>query len=342
MAGMAENSERNRMTRCMTAGGSLLALLLPLAGNAHADDRLRACLEMQDKVPSAQALDCYRRAVQEHLGQTAAEERPPASHRRSLAEEWASSNELLHVYRQNYFLFSHSSKPNDAPTSPNPDNQVPGSYPLDNNEWKFQISIKAHMLGENRHTLWFGYTQLSFWQFFDHAHSQPFRENNFEPELIYAYRPEPAASQDAVQASLLKVGLVHQSNGQVLPRSRAWNRLYVQAGLERELGDDKKLVMLPRLWKRLGGGGSDDDNPDIADYLGHGDLEIRYCDGTSSLSLLARIHSLQVDLSLSLNEMTSLHNTNFHLQYFDGYGESLIDYNQRHRTLGVGFSMPFE
>jgi phospholipase A1 len=337
------------MTR--TTGCALFALPLLLSGIANAtgiDDSLRACLEMQGQAPSAQALECYNRATQEQLNKSGTEQpsAPPAQvHGRSLAEEWAPSDERLHSYKQIYFLFySRSSRPNDTPTSPNPENQVPASYPLDNEEMKFQISVKGRMLGEGRNTLWFGYTQLSFWQFFDKAHSQPFRENNFEPEVIFSHRLEEPAQGSDFSASFVNLGLVHQSNGQVLPRSRAWNRVYLQAGLEYDFGGERKLAMLPRLWKRLGGGGSDDDNPDITDYLGHGDLEIRYRHNDYAvLSALVRRRSLQLDLALSSKLVTPLiHSTNLHLQYFDGYGESLIDYNQRHRTLGVGLSMPFE
>ncbi|GAB5605333.1 phospholipase A [Sideroxyarcus sp. TK5] len=93
-----------------------------------------------------------------------------------------------------------------------------------------------------------------------------------------------------------------------------------------------------------GGGGAEDDNPDIAKYLGHGDLELRYQHNElATLSALLRIRSVQFDLALSSTLVTPLlHNTNLHLQYFDGYGESLIDYNQRHRTVGIGISMPYE
>src|SRR3970040_2081849 len=103
---------------------------------------------------------------------------------------------------QIYLLFySRSSPPKDAPTSPNPDNQVPASYPLDNEEMKFQISVKGRMLGEGRNTLWFGYTQLAFWQFLDKVHSQPFRENNFEPEVILSHRLEDQAQGSDLAAS---------------------------------------------------------------------------------------------------------------------------------------------
>jgi phospholipase A1 len=264
---------------------------------------------------------------------------------RDLAADWIPSDQSLRVYKQIYFLaYSHSSQPNNAPTSPNPQNQVPYSYPLDNKEMKFQISVKGHMMGENRHTLWFGYTQLSFWQIYDTAHSGPFRDTNHEPELIYSFRPENLSLGSGINVSILNAAIVHQSNGQALPRSRSWNRHYVQAGLERDFGDNGKLVLLPRLWKRIGGGTADDDNPDIAHYLGHGDLEARYYYGQGVMSAIVRRHSLQLDFAMPAPLLLGikLHNTNFHLQFFDGYGETLIDYNQRHRTFGLGISLPFE
>ncbi|MDO8925509.1 MAG: phospholipase A [Sideroxyarcus sp.] len=333
--------------RCRHSG-AITALLLTLPLAAHAIDDLRACMELQGKAPSEQVLECYSRAAQRQLDEHDAKSppAPPAkTYTRSLAEQWTPSDERLHGYKQIYYLFySHSSRPNDTPTSPNPNNQVPPSYALDKDEMKFQISVKGHMMGEDRTTLWFGYTQLSFWQFYDWEHSQPFRENNFEPELILSHRPQDWSPAPGWATAFINTGIVHHSNGQVLPRSRGWNRIYMQAGLERDFGDERKLAMLPRLWKRLDGGGTDDDNPDIEHYLGHGDLELRYQhNGKAVLTALLRIRSVQLDLALSSKLLTSmLHSTNLHLQYFNGYGESLIDYNQRHHTLGIGISMPFE
>jgi phospholipase A1 len=114
--------------------------------------------------------------------------------------------------------------------------------------------------------------------------------------------------------------------------------------MERDFGDNGKLALQPRWWKIIGGDAIDDDNPDIAHYLGHGELEARYYYRQSVLSAIARIHSLQLDLALPAPLMLGvlIQNANFHLQFFNGYGETLIDYNQRHRTYGFGISMPFE
>jgi len=337
-----------RMYSSMRCGVFLVPLFLASIANAASDaDKLQTCLDTQGRVSKDQTLDCYNRATQTLLGRDAADK---PSHRiarnRSLAEEWTATDELLRVYKQNYFLFySHSSRPNNTPTSPNPNNQVPASYLLDNKEMKFQISIKGHLLGEKRHSLWFGYTQLSFWQIYDTAHSTPFRESNYEPELIYSYHPEQPLRTPGMNSSLLNVGFVHQSNGQTLPRSRTWNRLYIQVGLERDFGENGRLTLLPRWWKRIGSGTFlEDDNPDITRYLGKSDLEARYYYDQIILCAVIKRHSLQMDLAIPSPKILGiqLQNSNLHLQLFDGYGESLIDYNQRHRTIGLGMSMPFE
>ncbi len=345
MTATLTESAKKHMNNPMRCIVFLLPLFLSCNALAASDtDQLQTCLDMQGKVDSEQTIDCYNRAAQTLLDKTAANDR--ATRNRPLAEEWTASNELIRVYKQNYFLFySHSSQPNNTPTSPNPNNQVPASYSLDNKEMKFQVSIKGHLLGQHRHSLWFGYTQLSFWQIYDTAHSTPFRENNYEPELIYSYHPEHPLRTPGMNSSLLNVGIVHQSNGQALPRSRSWNRIYIQAGLERDFGENGRLTLLPRWWKRLGAGTFlEDDNPDILHYLGRGDLEARYYHEQFILCALIKRHSLQLDFSIPAPKILGmeLQNTDLHLQLFDGYGESLIDYNQRHRTIGVGLSMPFE
>ena len=327
---------------------TLCVLLILICGSANAtgdNDKLKACLDMQGKVPMEKVLECYNQATQEQLANSAANKPFKTARNNELAEEWTPSDGLLRAYKQNYFLvYSHSSQPNNAPSSPNPNNQAPYSYPLDNKEMKFQLSVKGHLLGGDRHTLWFGYTQLSFWQIYDAAHSTPFRESNYEPELIYSFHPEHPIRSPGMNSSLLNVGVVHQSNGQTFPRSRGWNRVYIQVGLERDFGENGKLKLLPRWWKRIGGGTPEDDNPDIVDYLGRGDLEARYYYQEIVMVAIARIRSLQMDLSIPAPKMfgIQIRDSNLHLQYFDGYGESLIDYNQRHRTIGLGISMPFE
>jgi phospholipase A1 len=268
-----------------------------------------------------------------------------------LLSQWDPvENGILSAYRQNYLLpISHSSNMNNAPTSPNPNNQVPYSYPLDNTEAKFQFSFKSRLWRDDNRdwAAWFGYTQLSFWQFWDPSHSRPFRESNYEPELIVSKRFTKDAS--GLAPRLLNVAIDHQSNGQSNPRSRSWNRIYVQAGFENDDFDGGKLIVLPRIWARVfqESDPAQNDNPDITHYLGYGDIQMIYLKGYE-LSAIARMRSLQLDYSYPFDRILNYFSSDwhsdfdFHLQYFTGYGESLIDYNYRQNTWGVGVSLPLK
>jgi phospholipase A1 len=256
-----------------------------------------------------------------------------------LAQDWEPTYDLK-TYQQNYLLlFALSSQPNNLPTSPNPLNQVLVPYSLDNRDIKFQISLKF-ALADNQEfgSLWFAYTQLSLWQFYNKANSQPFRETVYSPELIYSLRP--------FDGSILNFGLIHQSNGESNPRSRSWNRYYVQTGVDIFDSGSDRLLLQARWWQRFMEIPANDDNPDIGDFLGYREVELRYAQqGGWQISTIARSKSVQVDIAAPWTSWLMLddsyeHSVNLHLQYFSGYGESLLDYNQNHVTWGVGLSLP--
>lgn len=86
-----------------------------------------------------------------------------------------------------------------------------------------------------------------------------------------------------------------------------------------------------------------DDNPDIEDYLGSGDIKISYLYGRSQLGLLLR-NNLKlsdnkgaVEFSFSYPFFNSP-NTFWYTKAFTGYGESLIDYNVNVTKVSFGFS----
>ncbi len=257
-----------------------------------------------------------------------------------LAKEWEPTNEFKQ-YKQNYvLLYAHSSLPNDMPTSPNPRNQILVPYALDDKDIKFQISLK-HLLADNQQAgaLWLGYTQLAFWQAYDQSSPRPFREIDYEPEIIYSFRPN--------DLSILNFGAVHQSIGESYPRERSWNRVYVEPGIQFDYGMDQRLIFQIRWWSIIQEP-SLQDNPDISNYLGYRELNLRYVqDGGWKINVLSRIHSTQLDIAAPLAvwflqpaEQASENNVDIHFQYFNGFGESLLDYNQSHVTLGVGLSFP--
>jgi len=272
-----------------------------------------------------------------------AENPPPSNFHLDWLWPAHDDNTGIVAYKQSYLLINQTDIPNQAPTSPNVKNQATPNYPYEQQEAKFQFSLKSqyphyNWMGESN-SVWFGYTQQSHWQVLNGPNSRPFRENNFEPEpLIISHQFERRQDDTGLSPRFLNFGVVHQSNGQSLPFSRSWNRVYLQLGLEKRLGADSNIAVTIRPWVRIQEDSATDDNPDIEDYLGHGDLELLYWNSNVMVTALLRSRSQQFDFSWS-REKKSLH---WHLQLFNGYGESLIDYNQQHSVIGVGISLPYD
>jgi len=238
-------------------------------------------------------------------------------------------------HRLNYLLpVLHTTSANTMPGSPAPGHQLASAVPIDDTEAKFQLSFRVkaweNVFGDNG-DLWLGFTQQSNWQAFNEPISAPFRETNYEPELIFSFRTD--ADILGWKWRLLNLGFVHQSNGRALPLSRSWNRIYAQAGLER-----KNFLVFARAWHRLRESDGEDDNPDIQDYLGSGDLRLVYEDSGHFISALGRYSlpgkrgSLQLEWAFPIAG-----DLKGYLQLTNGYGASLIDYNHSQTTIGVGF-----
>jgi phospholipase A1 len=177
---------------------------------------------------------------------------------------------------------------------------------------------------------------VSHWQVYNAGLSRPFRETNYEPEVFGIWGFDQPLFL-GWRARFLGLGLNHQSNGRAEPLSRSWNRVIAQAGLEQ--GDWSVLV---RPWWRIKER-SDDDNPGIERYIGQGELVITRKAGAHVASLQLR-HSLKggdesrgsVLLDWAFPVSSYLKG---HLQVFSGYGETLIDFNHRQTTVGLGVSL---
>lgn len=201
-------------------------------------------------------------------------------------------------------------------------------------ETKFQISLKKK-LSENLfgldERLYLGYTQTSLWQ--TAADSSPFRETNYEPEIFIDFPFE--SRQSALK--LYRVGIVHQSNGR-LAQSRSWNRLYASS-----IFQYNGVFFQPRIWYRFKEDKKTnptdvhgDDNPDILDYIGYGDITISYPYQKHLFTSIIRKRSVQLDWTFPIFGMKDIYG---YIQIFSGYGESLIDYNEKVNKVGLGFSI---
>jgi Outer membrane phospholipase A len=246
----------------------------------------------------------------------------------------------LRAYKPVYLLpLFWSSQTNDMPSSPNPRNTVAVPAPIDATEAKYQLSLKTkvvqNLFGDNG-DIWLGYTQVSHWQVYNAEISRPFRETNYEPEAMLVFRN--AYRLGGWNGRMAAIGINHQSNGRADPFSRSWNRVIASIGLDRE-----NWAVMVRPWYRIRESATNDDNPDISDYMGRADVLLVHTRGDHEFSLLgrhslragARSHgALQFDWGFPISRRLR-----GHLQVFDGYGESLIDYNHRATYIGLGFSL---
>ena len=211
-------------------------------------------------------------------------------------------------------------------------------------EAKFQLSIKVPLTTGDLLTrgdqLFFGFTLTSWWQLYTESISRPFRETNYQPEIFYI---TPIDWHPFGTNSGIIFGFEHQSNGRSQLISRSWNRAYVNFLFEKN-----NFALSFRPWYRIPEGDKvnsydaiGDDNPDIADYMGHFELGLAY------------EWSNDYEISMKLRENFSQHHGAIEIgftfplwgklrgyaQYFNGYGESLIDYNYKQQRFGIGFAL---
>ena len=216
---------------------------------------------------------------------------------------------------------------------------------------KFQFSFKYAVLNPDAPLVQtfpalagvnIAYTQLSLWD--TSEASAPFFDSNYRPELLWSDEHIPSLSRRGTYGLGLQFGVLHESNGREGLESRSLNVAYVRPIFT--FGDvrDFHVTVAPRFQVYIGGQG---DNEDIEDYRGYGDLRVTagWRQGLA-VSTLARIGddwdrgSVQVDVTYPLNKILG---GNFDLyldvQGFYGYGETLLNYNERDAVLRVGVAV---
>ncbi|AFL69794.1 phospholipase A [Sulfurospirillum barnesii] len=203
-------------------------------------------------------------------------------------------------------------------------------------ESKFQLSFQKDLVDNLfglHESIVLAYTQTSWWQ--TSEDSAPFRETNYQPEL-FVIMPH-FDTESFIKA--YQFGILHESNGKDSEKSRSWNRLYAKGFFQAG-----NLIVSPRIWYRIKEDEHSDDNPNIEDYLGYGDLELIYPWKKHTFKLLLRnnLHfdtenkgAVQLDWTFPLWE----ENLFGYIQLYSGYAESLIDYNKRTERIGIGFAL---
>ncbi len=276
---------------------------------------------------------CLQQRVLEPLNQhaTIAELRAQCESEFSSIDESGNQTPLrfFRPYKDNYLVFGRMEMDNNSKP-----------FSGETLDTKFELGL-TFSLFEGRRDFQFlaplhvGYSQKSWWNIAED--SAPFSEHNYNPEIYWLFN-QPDRPLLGKFPFVDVVGFEHQSNGQAGIFSRSWDRSYVQ----------KEFYLLPQLsiglkvWNILR---KDLTNDDIRDYLGNGMLSIMFQpnDRTNLRWRLMRGSKVET-WSYVFDIYYRRPNVNgaFFVQYQDGYGEAMISYNQKSKSLRAGFYFPLD
>lgn len=215
---------------------------------------------------------------------------------------------------------------------------------------KFQISFKYRVLHskkpETRKQRWqesfyLGYTQTSFWNL--DATSQPFKDTSYKPEFFFL-SPNAYFKNSKSGRLFFQTGFSHESNGRGEDLSRSTNFFYFQPiFIYFHQASRIGFLVSPKIWTYIAN--DDDTNPDLDDYRGNFDLELK-AGQAEHLTIGAHFRygsegaSVIADLTYPLDKLLS-NNLNIYVQvqYVNALAESLLNYKDRTRALRFGFAI---
>ena len=263
----------------------------------------------------------------------------------------------MQPYHTNFIApFSYANTTHKRHFSAYSDNNIPS-------EWQDDVAYDSHIEAEMQLSLqkpltynlfgWheyinFAYTQHVWWKVYDE--SGPFRETNYIPEL-FMLLPTSDYIDETYNLKGIKFGYRHESNGEEGYQSRSWNRLFLESIWQWDnlfvnvqtwyrIPEDRKSEAF---YQGIDPNDKGDDNPYIIDYMGYGDLTIKYLYGKSQINLMLRNNfnfqdnkgAVEIDWTTTF---FNSENTYWYVKVFSGYGESLIDYNQYINKISFGFA----
>ncbi len=227
-----------------------------------------------------------------------------------------SNQPYFGIYKDNYFIFGPSVGPKANRTNTNV---------------KFQISIAQRL---TKGTLPWGtylylfYSQKCFWNILEN--SMPMTDLNFNPGIGIT-KPLFVKNRYIGKMTFL---VEHESNGRDSIQSRSWNRVALAANVF----VTKNLMVHAKVWVPIVDG---ENNRDIVDYCGWNQFGIQVVSDnkrfTGGISIVPRhrIGSCNVVVDFAVR-LFKRENQYLFFQFYNGYGEGLLDYNKFHSQLRVG------
>ncbi|CAB3665083.1 MAG: phospholipase A [Achromobacter sp.] len=212
---------------------------------------------------------------------------------------------------------------------------------------RFQISAKYRLFSPsgNRPATWgenfyLGYTQTSLWDL--QGDSMPFIDTTFNPSLFWL-SDNMWQSENQSWRLGMNTGVEHNSNGKAGDDSRSVNDAYIQPQFNYRFDGGSTLTFAPKVKAYFGVAS---ENSDYADYAGRVDWNLRWAqDNGAVVSAMyrqgdQRRRTTQLDFAWPLQRTWLNMNGYLHLQYFNGYGETLLGYNQRNESqFRIGLSL---
>ncbi|MDR0429208.1 MAG: phospholipase A [Tannerellaceae bacterium] len=221
------------------------------------------------------------------------------------------------------------------------DNYFMGGIPLNhkvtrhNADIKFQLSIQQRITKSKlpfKTYLFLQYTQQAYWSILENA--LPMRDINFNPALGIGHH---IIYKGQYRGTVYLKG-EHESNGSVTTYSRSWNKITVGSSLVLTNNFDVQF----KTWYPIIDGRN---NKDILHYKGIFELGGNYLtnDRAFNIGILfikrktwRLSFNTQIELSYKFNKKN---NQYFFLQYYNGYGENLLEYKKYHSNLRLGFAI---
>lgn len=197
---------------------------------------------------------------------------------------------------------------------------------------KFQVSIRHRLTNSTlpfKTYFFLTYTQKAFWDVF--KDSFPFRDLNYNPSLGFG----KALVRHNRFLGTINFQFEHESNGKDGEDSRSWNK--ISFGTYLTLNDH--LTFQSKAWIPIVDG---QNNKDIVKYSGWGFVGMEYSSPKkkyNASAVVTKRGGVNLNANVVLNfsiRLFSDDNQYLFLEYYNGYGESMLEYNQYRQRLRLG------
>ncbi len=201
-----------------------------------------------------------------------------------------------------------------------------------NSDAKFQISVSQRLTNSIlpfRTYLFLTYTQLAFWDVF--KDSFPFRDINFNPTIGLA---KPLIHKNRYLGEIA-FQLEHESNGKDGDFSRSWNKVSFFG----QFKINPHWSYFSKLWIPIVDG---ENNRDIVQYRGWAVSAISYNNKEKfNTSLIVNLRPggfMNANITANFAyRLSKDENQYLFFEFYNGYGEGLLEYKEYHRSFRLGF-----